>query len=362
MKKMTRRNFLKGVGAGAAGIAAMSVLGACGNGGSSSSAPAETKAAETKAAETKAAGTEAADKPAETEMADEVKWPEGDVGILLGYGSGGDSDVCTRYMAEAVSKELGVNFVVTNMGGSNGALAADEIMNTNDPEYNFLVINTSSLSINCVTGIADYNYEAFDPVSIFAAYSGETLYVPKDAPYDTLEEFLDYAKENEVIMGVAMGGTLYAVACAMQAAGYKFNIVDAGDGVDRVPATVNGTVDCTFAAYSSNRDYIENGDLKQLATLCSTRMEVEPDMPCICEFIPGVTVDTRFVILAKKGTDPAVLQKFNDALQAVYEKDAEYVENVESFSYQTAKPMTIEETIEALKAQYETFQGYAQYL
>jgi tripartite-type tricarboxylate transporter receptor subunit TctC len=347
MKNMTRRDFLKGVGAGALGVAMVGVLGACGKDGGKET----TKAAENGSS---AAGMESG--------ASEVDWPKEDINLLLAYGAGGDSDVCTRYMAEAVGAQLGVNAIVTNMGGSNGGIAAEEIMNVSEPEYNFLVINTSSLSINCITGIADYNYEAFEPISIFASYSGETLYVPKNAPYDTFEEFLDYAKENEVKMGVAIGGTLYAVAAAMKAAGYKFNIVDAGDGVDRVPATINGTIDCTFAAYASNRDYIENGDLKELATLCSEPIPAAPDLPCVCDYIDGVVVDTKFVILAQKGVDKAICQKFNDALQAIYENDKEYVKNIEDFSYQSAKPQTIEETTASLKMQYETFQNYAQYL
>lgn len=347
-KNISRRDFLKGAGIGALGIAAAGVLGAC-------SSKDDGKGT------TAASGNSGNNNGTESNVSD-IKWPEEDINLLLGYGAGGDSDVCTRYMAEAVAPQLGVNCVVTNMGGSNGALAAEEIMNSSDPEYNFLVINTSSLSINCVTGIADYNWEAFEPVSIFAAYSGETLYVRKDAPYDTFEEFLDYAKENEVKMGVAMGGTLYAVAAAMKAAGYKFNIVDAGDGVNRVPATINGTVDCTFAAYSSNRDYIENGDLKELATLCSEPIPANPDLPCVCNYIDGVIVDTKFVILAQKGVDPAICQKFNDALQAMYENDKDYVKNVEDFSFQSAKPQTIEETKASLKKQYDTFQNYAQYL
>lgn len=355
-KNISRRSFLKAAAAGAVGMATAGILSGCG--GSSSQTTSSSSAAPATAAPEP--GTEGASQ--EVDAGSDIAWPERDINLLLGYGAGGDSDVCTRLMAEAVSKQLGVNVVVTNMGGSNGALACEEIMNSEDSDYNFLVINTSSLSINPITGIADYNYEAFEPISIFASYSGETLYVPANAPYDTFQDFLDYAKENEVNMGVAMGGTLYAVAAAMKAAGYKFNIMDAGDGVDRVPATINGTVDCTFAAYASNRDYIENGDIKELATLCSEPLPVAPDMACVNDYIPGCVVDTKFVILAKKGTDPAICQKFNDALQATYENDPEYVKAVEDFSFQTAKPQTVEETTASLKRQYELFQNYAQYL
>ena len=246
---------------------------------------------------------------------EDLKWPEKDINILLGYGAGGDSDVCTRYMADALSKELGVNVVVTNMGGANASLAANEIMNSTDPEYNFLAINTASLSANPATGLTDYNYEALDAISIFSSYSGEVLLVRSDAPYTTLQEFVDYAKENTVIMGVAMGGALYAAASAMKAAGLKLEIVDAGDGVDRMPALLNGSIDCTFASYSSSRDYVENGDFLELATLCAEPIPAAPDMPCVCDVLDGVIVNTKFCLMAQKGTNPAILQKINDALQ-----------------------------------------------
>ena len=271
---------------------------------------------------------------------EDLKWPEKDINILLGYGAGGDSDVCTRYMADALSKELGVNVVVTNMGGANASLAANEIMNSTDPEYNFLAINTASLSANPAT----------------------VLLVRSDAPYTTLQEFVDYAKENTVIMGVAMGGALYAAASAMKAAGLKLEIVDAGDGVDRMPALLNGSIDCTFASYSSSRDYVENGDFLELATLCAEPIPAAPDMPCVCDVLDGVIVNTKFCLMAQKGTNPAILQKINDALQHIYETNEEYVKNVEDYSYQSAKPMTIEETLAELETQYQTFQGYKQYL
>ena len=240
---------------------------------------------------------------------EDLKWPEKEINNILGYGDGGDSDVCTRYMADALSKELGVNVVVTNMGGANASLAANEIMNSTDPEYNFLAINTASLSANPATGLTDYNYEARDAISIFSSYSGEVLLVRSDAPYTTLQEFVDYAKENTVIMGVAMGGALYAAASAMKAAGLKLEIVDAGDGVDRMPALLNGSIDCTFASYSSSRDYVENGDFLELATLCAEPIPAAPDMPCVCDVLDGVIVNTKFCLMAQKGTNPAILQK-----------------------------------------------------
>ena len=334
-------------------LAAVMLIGVLAGCGSSNSAP---------AAEPAAPAAAPAAEPAAPAAEPELDWPKKDINIILGYGAGGDSDVCTRYMADALSKELGVNVIVTNMGGANASLAAAEIMATNDPEYTFLAINTASISANVATGLTDYNYEALDAISIFSSYSGETLYVPYDAPYNTLQEFVDYAKENKVVMGVAMGGALYAAAAAMKAAGLQLEIVDAGDGVDRMPAVVAGTIDCTFASYSSGRDYIENGDFKELATLCAQPIAAAPDMPPVSSVIPGVIVNTKFCLMAQKGTNPAILQRINDALQTIYETNPEYVKAVEDYSYQSAKPMTIEETLAELEVQYQTFQAFKPFL
>lgn len=293
---------------------------------------------------------------------EELKWPQRDITLTVGYAAGGDCDVATRYLAGELGKELGVNVVVTNMKGSNAALACEEVFNTNDPEYNFLVVNTASLSANVATGVYDKSYKDFETVSLFSSYSGETLYVPAGAPYDTFEEFVAYAKENPVVMGVTMGGSLYAAGCAMNAQGLKLEFIDAGDGVDRLISMLGGNLDCTFASYSSARDYIENGDFKELATLCSSPIAAAPGLPCVCDTLPGVIINTKFVMLAKPGVDQAICQKINDAMQRIYETNPDYVQKVEEYTFQSAKPMTIEESLAELEVQYQTFQEYKQYL
>ena len=270
--------------------------------------------------------------------------------MTVGYAAGGDCDVATRYLAEELSKELGVNVVVTNMKGSNAALACEEVYNTNDPEYNFLVLNTASLSANVATGVYDKSYKDFDTISLFSSYSGETLYVPADAPYDTFEEFVAYAKENPVVM------------CAMNAQGLKLEFIDAGDGVDRLISMLGGNLDCTFASYSSARDYIENGDFKELATLCSSPIAAAPDLPCVCDTLPGVIINTKFVMMTQPGVDEAIRKKMNDVMQHIYETNPDYVQKVEDYTFQSAKPMTIEESLNELEIQYQTFQDYKQFL
>lgn len=304
--------------------------------------------------------TQEAEEPGEETLV----WPERDITLTVGFAAGGDCDTATRFLADALGAELGVNVAVVDMSGSNGGIATEEINATSDPEYNFLVMLSGSLAGNPVTGVTELTYQDFEPVCSFGNYSGETLYVKADAPYDTFEEFVEYAKTNTVKMGVAMGGSLYMTCAALKdAAGLeKLELVDAGDGVNRMTAILGGTIDCTFASYSSGRDYIENGDFKELATLCVERIAAAPDMPSVSEFYPSVNMYHRFCILAQGGVDSAICQKLNDAIQAVYTNNADYVKSMEDYTFQSAKPMTIEETLADMEAQYATFQGMAKYV
>lgn len=289
-------------------------------------------------------------------------WPSEDVRLLNGFAAGGDIDVCVRLLAESLSKQTGANFFVENLKGANGSLAMEEIMNSNNPDYDFLVINTSALSANVATGLTEHSYQDMTPVSIFASYSGEVLYASADAPYDTWEDFVNYTKENHVKIGVPMGGALYAAVAVMNDYGLKLDIVDAGDASDRITSLLGNQLDCTIASYALGRDYIEKGTLKQIATLCATPIEDAPNLQCANTIISDAVVDTKFVILAKKDADPEVVAAFTDAINLCYENDAEYVEKIQSYSYQSAKPFSAEDTIAALKKQHELFQSFKRFL
>ena len=114
--------------------------------------------------------------------------------------------------------------------------------------------------------------------------------------------------------------------------GLNLEIVDAGYAAERITSLLGKQLDCTFASYALGRDYIENGSLKQLCTLSAKPIQDSPDLPCANSMIENAVIDTKFVILAKKGTDPAVINKFQKSIQTCYETDSDYVKNIESYT------------------------------
>ena len=100
-----------------------------------------------------------------------------------------------------------------------------------------------------------------------------------------------------------------------------------------MPALLNGSIDCTFASYSSSRDYVENGDFWSLPPCALSLSLPRLTCPCVCDVLDGVIVQHQVLPDGAEGTNPAILQKINDALQHIYETNEEYVKNVEDYSY-----------------------------
>ena len=91
-------------------------LTACGSSGSASSSG-SAAAAETKAAEGSA---EAA--------STDVDWPTKTVTVVVPYKAGGDTDSYCRALFTRAGEKLGETFVVTNVEGGSGMIAAMDVM------------------------------------------------------------------------------------------------------------------------------------------------------------------------------------------------------------------------------------------
>jgi tripartite-type tricarboxylate transporter receptor subunit TctC len=126
----------------------------------------------------------------------EAAWPEKNITVIITHGSGGDTDFNARLMCRLLEKKLGVSVVPTNVTGSNGAIAMAQYKDADPDGYTFVMTNTAALTGNEATGLSDYGYDAFEPVSVYGKQSGENIIVPADSPYKTLSDLIEASKKN----------------------------------------------------------------------------------------------------------------------------------------------------------------------
>lgn len=313
-------------------------------------------------------GTAGADETAEKQKgsAADIDWPNKTITFVCTHGAGGDTDYMARLMARMLEKKLGVSVVVNNVTGSNGAICMTEYKDGDHDGYTFVMSNTAALSGNEATGLADFGYDAFETVAVYGKQSGENIIVPADAPYDTLEELIAASKESpgQINFGISTGGAVYIASVILeQAGGAQFNIIDAGDAAERLTSLLGGHIDVTIAPYSAAKEYIENGDVKTLCTLLEDSPDLLKEIPTASTTgCPELVMNTLYVCLAPKGTDPAVVEALNAAMCDIAENESEYREEVNNFCFQEPYVLTVQETIDELQKQRDLFMGFSQYL
>lgn len=292
-------------------------LAACGSSNSSASAPASS---------TPAASASAA--------SGETDWPTGTVSVILPYKAGGDTDTYCRALFQGVSQKLGQTFVVTNMEGGSGIVAAMDVMNKANDGYNILFNHTGASLVQEATDTVDFSYTedftncctvAIDQTYALVALSADGQYKNYAHGWTNLEDMLAEAKANPgtVRYSTVFGSTTQYVGQMLEKqAGVSFDNIDVGTSSgDRMAALMGGQVDIVAINFMNVADYIETGDL-----ICLGIMAEEPvdgiDFPTfVQQGYDKVVTAKKYEVKFPKGTDQAIVQKLADACQEVVESD-----------------------------------------
>ena len=303
---------------------------------------------------------------AEPAATPEIDWPKNNITMIMTHGAGGDTDYNGRLISRMLEKELGVSVVVNNVTGSNGAIALSQYKDETPDGYTFILTNTAALTGNEATGLSDFGYDAFEPVCIYGKQSGENIVVPADSPYETLQDLIDASKAapNTIKFGISTGGGVYIASVILeQSAGAQFAIMESGDGAARMTELLGGHVDATIVPYATAKEYIEAGQIKTLCTLLSEPPDLLDGVPAASESgCPDLVINTLYVCLAPKGTDPAVVQALNDAILDIVNNNEEYKSEVNSFNLQEPWALNVEETIAGLQEQRDLFMKFKEFL
>lgn len=243
----------------------------------------------------------------------ETAWPENPVQIMVGANAGGGIDTAARLIGKYMEKYLGQSFVVTNMSGGAGSIAANEVKNSKPDGYTFLVAHEAILT-NKIAGTTDFDYDGFDCGGIpFKVVT--TCLLSKQ--YASVEELLAAAKEKP---GMIKFGTELAtndtaiIAMMEQNFDVMFQLVDAGAVSDQIATMMGDHIDFMKAPVGLAKDYVASGDFNILAFFNENRNPNYPEVPTMKEEGVDFVVDKFFGCFFPKGTDPEILAKFAETL------------------------------------------------
>jgi tripartite-type tricarboxylate transporter receptor subunit TctC len=244
-------------------------------------------------------------------------YPSRVVKFIVGFPPGGGADLATRIVVGGLSDLWHQQAIVENRPGAGARLALDAVAHAPPDGYTVLLAPGSPLVQALLFSTLTFDPAAdFAPVSLVGTYP-ELVVVPNSSSFQTLQEFIAYAKANPGKVSWASPG----VGTVPHLAGELFKHM-AGIEMTHVPYRgvteglmsdfISGRLDLMFNTTGSLLQPVRAKQVRGLAVTSATRFADEPELPTIAESgVPGYDVSSWYGIYVPAKTPPEIISKIN---------------------------------------------------
>jgi tripartite-type tricarboxylate transporter receptor subunit TctC len=249
-----------------------------------------------------------------------VAFPTKPVTIVVPYSAGGSTDVLARVLAEALTRDLGQQVIVDNVGGAGGTIGTSKVVRALNDGHTIMLHN-----MGIATAPALYSKLPFDvtkdlePISLVGDVPMILVRNKSFAP-STVADLIKQmkAKPGEVKFAHAgIGATSHL--CAMlitQTTDTTVTMVPYRGTGPALLDLVAGNVDMICDQPVATGPHIQSGALKAYAMATKERISTMPEVPTFAESgMPGFELAVWHGIYAPKGTSPDNIQRLNKAVR-----------------------------------------------
>ena len=263
-----------------------------------------------------------------TGIAQAQNYPTHPITMIVPYPAGGPSDVVARIMADGMSKALGQNIVIENVGGAGGTIGTARAATAEHDGYTLLAASMGS-HVSAPALFANLKYDStkdFAPIGL-TSNAPAVIVARKDFPAKDFKEFVAYLKKNGDSVKQAHGGVGSSshMACLLFTSelGLKPNLVVYRGTGPALNDVIGGHVDFFCEQVVSVQGAIKGGTVKAYAVSGNSRSPAIPDVPSAKEVGANeYQINIWSAIFAPKGTPKLVLAKLNDALSKALDDPA----------------------------------------
>jgi tripartite-type tricarboxylate transporter receptor subunit TctC len=248
----------------------------------------------------------------------QANYPSRPIRLVVGFATGGPSDILARVATSAMSKTLGQQIYVENRTGASGNLATEEVARA-DPDGYTLLLATISQPVN-ETLYKDFQYRGANYFAMVACMvqTGLVLLVNPELQVKSVQDLiaLAKAKPGDILYATAGKGTATHLAAELfdEGAGVKMTPVHYKGGGETLKDLLSGQVKVMFSTLPPVLDLIKQGKLRGIATTGSQRDKSLPELPTIAESgLPGYEVQLWSGLSAPKATPKPIIDKIANA-------------------------------------------------
>jgi tripartite-type tricarboxylate transporter receptor subunit TctC len=296
----------------------------------------------------------------------QADFPSRPITMIVPFAAGGPTDTVGRLIAEPMTRMLGQQVLVENVGGAGGTLGAARVAKADPDGHTILLYH-----IGQATSVSLYRKLPYDPAKDFTPV-GRVTDVPmtlvarptmEAASASDLLGYIAKNKEDVTLVNAGVGSASHLCGMVlMKALGVPMTTIPYKGTAPAMTDLIGGRVDVMCDQSTNTSGQIKSGNIKAYGVTVDKRLGSLPDLPTLAESgLDGFEVSIWHGIWAPKGTPAAAVSKLEAALQAAL-KDPNVVKR---FADLGTEPVPLEQATPAaldshLKAEIERWKPIVQ--
>jgi tripartite-type tricarboxylate transporter receptor subunit TctC len=243
-------------------------------------------------------------------------YPEKPIRMIVGFPSGTQPDIVTRLLSSKLAESLGKSFIVENVTGAGGVVAADRLAKAAPDGYTLGMLNQGQIAIN-----PNLHKVPYDAVKSFFAISQiaiapNMLVVSNSVPAKNLRELIELARARPGALTFASNGSGSAPHMAGElfksSAGVDIQHIAYNAGGTSLTDLLAGRVTMMFPTIAATMPMVRDGKLRALAVTSSRRSSAAPELPTVAESgLPGFEFTNWYGLFAPANISPAIVTRLH---------------------------------------------------
>jgi tripartite-type tricarboxylate transporter receptor subunit TctC len=261
-------------------------------------------------------------------------FPEKPITLISPYAPGGSTDTTARIISQGAMKYLPnkQEIVIENVPGGGSTIGVTKTFQSKPDGYTIGIVSDTALAIKLHETDLPYKWDSFDEIMRMVSIP-QIMFVQKDAPWNTFDEWLEYVIANP-------GKFKYSVAGSGTIGHLAMEELDEKAGIDTVAVPYDGGGPAMQALLGGHVDgsitFGGNGDLAQVKMLFNSAFERSGlfDVPTLTESGVESGNDPFVGLVAPPGVPEGIKTIIHDA----FKKSLEDPEVIEKLKQQGLEP------------------------
>ena len=253
-------------------------------------------------------------------------YPSKSVRLIAAAAPGGNPDILARMLAAKLSDAFGRAFIVENIPGAGGVVAAEQVARAAPDGHTLMLGDSGAMAINVALN-PRLSYQPLKDFTLITALAAvpTVLVVNPTLPASSLADFLREARAKQLAYGSAGNGSVHHLTMAVFLARTNLQMlhVPYKGGTALVAAVLAGEVQSGWSGVPNVAAHIRSGKLRVLCISTARRSASLPDVPTAIELgIADFDIATTIGLQAPAGLSRDIQARLQAAVaKALRERD-----------------------------------------